>query len=293
MITTENQDMGPVYAILRDKARKIAASLPMADFYRIHAREIDLARQALTADQGLLAEIHALVRHTIENDFGHGLMHAHKVALDAGALVLIACERAGFDRTATERNLLSVQTAGLLHDMRRKEKQHAKAGALFAREKLAPFDFSPPEVDAICYAIRSHEAFQHIQPPPSIEAGLISDCLYDADKFRWGPDNFTDTLWDMVTFYNPPPIGIRCALSRGHEKIGRNQNDVSQRGGQTLRSPNDRFRYNDRPRTDEHDPYRIYAFAVRADVRYLWRMDRWISGFTCPRKAGAGSWRSS
>jgi hypothetical protein len=204
MIISENHDMGPVYAILRDKARKMAERLPLADFYRIHGREIDLARQALTSGRGLLAEIRDLVRHTIENDFGHGVMHAHKVALDAGALVLIACERAGLDHTATERRLLSVQTAGLLHDMRRKEKRHAEAGAVFARETLAAFDFSPPEVDAICYAIRNHEAFKRVQPPPSPEAGLVSDCLYDADKFRWGPDNFTDTLWDMVMFYNPP-----------------------------------------------------------------------------------------
>ena len=33
---------------------------------------------------------------------------------------------------------------------------------------------------------------------------LVSDCLYDADKFRWGPDNFSDTLWEMVSFMNPP-----------------------------------------------------------------------------------------
>jgi len=31
------------------------------------------------------------------------------------------------------------------------------------------------------------------------EAGcLVSDALYDADKFRWGPENFTTTLWTMV-----------------------------------------------------------------------------------------------
>ena len=29
---------------------------------------------------------------------------------------------------------------------------------------------------------------------------LISDALYDADKFRWGPDNFTTTLWDMLGY---------------------------------------------------------------------------------------------
>jgi hypothetical protein len=27
---------------------------------------------------------------------------------------------------------------------------------------------------------------------------MISDALYDADKFRWGPENFTYTLWHML-----------------------------------------------------------------------------------------------
>ena len=27
---------------------------------------------------------------------------------------------------------------------------------------------------------------------------MISDALYDADKFRWGPDNFIQTLWQML-----------------------------------------------------------------------------------------------
>jgi hypothetical protein len=31
----------------------------------------------------------------------------------------------------------------------------------------------------------------------------VSDCLYDADKFRWGPDNFRDTLWGMMQQANP------------------------------------------------------------------------------------------
>ena len=33
---------------------------------------------------------------------------------------------------------------------------------------------------------------------------LVSDCLYDSDKFRWGPDNFYYTVWDMVSFYKTP-----------------------------------------------------------------------------------------
>ena len=195
--------MGPVYAILREKSRKMADCLPTADFYRVHALEIDQARQALDGHD-LLEDIRSLVRNAIENDFGHGLRHAHKVALDAGALMLIECGRAGVDADAAARRCLVVQAAGLLHDMRRKERHHAEAGAAYAREVLTAFSFSAREVEHICYAIRNHEAFQRTQPAPSPEAALMSNCLYDADKFRWGPDNFTDTLWDMVTFYNPP-----------------------------------------------------------------------------------------
>ena len=36
------------------------------------------------------------------------------------------------------------------------------------------------------------------------ERALLSDCLYDADKFRWGPDNFSDTIWAMVSFLDMP-----------------------------------------------------------------------------------------
>ena len=218
MTPAETSDMGLVYAILRDHARRIANRLPTPDFYRIHAREIETS-QATMAGDALLADLRALVRATIENDFGHGLAHAHKVAVDAGALALIECRHQGLDAVSTERKLLVVQTAGLLHDMRRKEKQHAAAGAVFARKVLAGYDFTPREVGEICYAIRNHEAFQKVQSPPSDQAALVSDCLYDADKFRWGPDNFTDTLWDMVTFYNPPLSAFVARYPGGMQKL--------------------------------------------------------------------------
>ena len=47
-------------------------------------------------------------------------------------------------------------------------------------------------------AIRNHEAFQPCSRTADPATQLISDVLYDADKFRWGPDNFTETLWAMV-----------------------------------------------------------------------------------------------
>jgi hypothetical protein len=62
----------------------------------------------------------------------------------------------------------------------------------------------PDEIEDVCRAIQNHEAFKEITKIESAEGILVSDCLYDADKFRWGPDNFTHTLWDMISVHNPP-----------------------------------------------------------------------------------------
>ena len=45
---------------------------------------------------------------------------------------------------------------------------------------------------------------------------LISNALYDADKFRWGPDNFTMTLWDMLEYAN---IDMGLFISTYHKGI--------------------------------------------------------------------------
>lgn len=102
------------------------------------------------------------------------------------------------------RHVLLVQCAGLLHDIRRKKKNHAIKGAEFTERLLRDFPLSSKEVANICLAIQNHEAFKNKIEIASPKGKLISDCLYDADKFRWGPDNFTDTLWEMVSFLNPP-----------------------------------------------------------------------------------------
>ncbi len=47
-------------------------------------------------------------------------------------------------------------------------------------------------------AIANHEAFVEPKRIYSPFGQMMSDALYDADKFRWGPDNFTQTLWQML-----------------------------------------------------------------------------------------------
>lgn len=196
------EESAAVFAVLKHKAREIAAHLPEPDFYRDHADDLAHARHCLDQDP-LLCELRAFVIERLDDDFGHGIGHALKVAADAGALCLIEGARCGHGDAHIQRTSLICQAAGLLHDIRRKRPNHAAEGAQYARKALTAYAVDAGEIDAICYAIRNHEAFQRIQAPPTAMAGLMSDCLYDADKFRWGPDNFKDTLWDMVAFFNP------------------------------------------------------------------------------------------
>ena len=118
---------------------------------------------------------------------GHGQVHTRKVAIDTGALVLI--ERAG--DPDLPRLVLLAHLAGLLHDIRRSEKDHARRGAEEAARILEAFPLSPGEGRAISQAIGNHEAFQAYETLDDPQAELLSNALYDADKFRWGPDNFT------------------------------------------------------------------------------------------------------
>jgi hypothetical protein len=132
------------------------------------------------------------------------------VAVDSGALILI--EEGGVAPDARVRRLvLLAQLAGILHDIRRTEKEHAERGAEEAEEILASLSIRNDECARIVNAIRNHEAFRPCRTSTDSAAQLLSGALYDADKFRWGPDNFTDTLWAMVV---PRGIPLQALLPR-------------------------------------------------------------------------------
>ena len=52
-------------------------------------------------------------------------------------------------------------------------------------------------------------------------AQFLSDALYDADKFRWGPDNFTEMLWDMVEYRKASLDAVLKRFLKGMEGIER------------------------------------------------------------------------
>ncbi len=182
---------------LRQKARKIAAHKPLADFYRDFPHESALSGHQFNND-AVVCRLRAVVSEAIEDDYGHGLDHAIKVALDAGALVAIEGQQAGFSREFITGHIRMAHCAGLLHDIERRKKDHARLGAIYARQVLADYPFTKKEVSDIATAIANHEAFCSPLEMPTVTARMLSDCVYDSDKFRFGPDNFTHTVWDMV-----------------------------------------------------------------------------------------------
>lgn len=215
--------MNSSYEKVRQLARELVEKSTPPFFYDKFYAEHALSK-TFFENNTLINELTDFISAEIENDFGHGLHHSIKVAIDAGTLVIIECGLSEFSKEKTERILLLVQCAGLLHDIKRKEKNHAVKSADFALEFLKNYSLSQTEINDICHAIQSHEAFKEIVCKFSVEGQIISDCLYDADKFRWGPDNFAHTVWEMVKFSKIPLDEFMTHFPRGVKVIEKIKN---------------------------------------------------------------------
>jgi hypothetical protein len=191
-----------------DLSREIAADVGTPRFYLEREEEVALSRKWFAAEP-LVEEALRIVGER-EDCLGHGLIHVRKVAIDVGALILIEEGGARTD-VRVRRLVLLAHLSGLLHDIRRSEKNHAERGADEAAAILASFPLSDEECADVAGAIRNHEAFRPFRTEAGATARLLSDALYDADKFRWGPDNFTETLWAMII---PRGIPLQALLPR-------------------------------------------------------------------------------
>ncbi len=186
---------------LRQQARKIAARQPQADFYKDFSGEVALSSHCFYSDE-IVCRLRQFMCSALDNDFGHGMDHCQKVALDAGALVVIEGRSAHFSKDLIAAQMRLAHCAGLLHDIERRRNDHARQGAIRARRILAEYPFSEKEKNDVCVAIANHEAFGTPEEAATLAGRHLSDCLYDADKFRFGPDNFTHTVWEMVEASN-------------------------------------------------------------------------------------------
>jgi len=198
--------------------RVIAASFPQPRFYVCCREPLDLSRSLFDEDPQVV-KCRTFVRNELKEDLGHGIDHSEKVALEAGALASIEGERLFLKDPLRREACLLAQIAGLLHDVRRNEKDHAEAGAAVASRILREFSIFPEKRDDIMRAIANHEAFVEPRKIDSPVGQMISDSLYDADKFRWGPDNFTQTLWQMLRSSGAPIAPLIRRFPKGMEGI--------------------------------------------------------------------------
>lgn len=205
------EDVTHIYLNLRKQARNIVSTLPTPLFYRRFRKETASSRRMLKSQPQLIA-IKKEIAPLVENDFGHGTLHSKLVSIDAGAIVQVelknnlAVNKTRYSVSSINHQMVLVQAASLLHDIKRKEKNHSERGARFAKKilKSKNLSFTDAEIDIICTAIREHEAFTDRPVKKNKTGNLISNALYDADKFRWGVDNFTHTIWGMVIFADIP-----------------------------------------------------------------------------------------
>jgi hypothetical protein len=200
--------------------KKIAASFPDPQFYKFCKEDLCFAHALFVEDPRVLT-CRQYIQKNLRENLGHGVEHAEKVALEAGALVY----REGMSLSLTDAShreaTILAEIAGLLHDLCRGEKDHSQASARAAQRVLRGFSLPPEKEKLILTAITNHEAFVEPQPLGCVLAQTISDALYDADKFRWGPDNFTVTLWRMLRFTQASIPRLVSRFPKGMKGISR------------------------------------------------------------------------
>jgi hypothetical protein len=186
----------PHYRRLQELSLQVASVLSSPRFYRTFRDELRHS-ESLLADHGLVRQCRARLDESLL-ECAHGLCHCEAVARDAGAIVLIECRERRMDAAETGALAEAAVIAGLLHDIKRREEDHAVRGSIEAERILSEVGMDSRRRGYVSYAIRNHEAFKAVCDLGDEAGCLVSDALYDADKFRWGPENFTTTLWTMV-----------------------------------------------------------------------------------------------
>src|SRR5512142_680434 len=113
----------PLYQKLRDTARRIAGTLPKPAFYEKHEGVIRRADETLVSDETIRRCRTYLDASQLE--CAHGLFHCETVARDAGAIVLVEAHERGIAEADTGSLFTAAMIAGLLHDIKRREEDHA------------------------------------------------------------------------------------------------------------------------------------------------------------------------
>ena len=188
--------MNNVLHLLKEEARALSSEFQPL-FYTQFQSELSFSRE-LFFDHPLILRCREDVLPFLNDSYGHGIQHAKKVAVEASAIVLI--EGGGHGINTSRHVALLAQLSGLLHDICRLDGDHARKGEEMARIILQDYPLGDLDKEMVCFSIRNHEAFAAEEVSSDPQTALLSGALYDADKFRWGPDNFSTTLWEICDY---------------------------------------------------------------------------------------------
>lgn len=179
---------------LKRHARELSASRPQPAFYMECAEEIGHA-SSLFFDHPLMLRLQNDALGFLNDPCGLGVEHGKRVAVDAAALVL--AEPTGLNQEERRRVALLAEMAGLLHDSMRHEDDHPDKGADLCLRILRGYPLTPEERIWIAQAVALHEADLPLAEGGPESARLLAGAVHDADRFRFGPDFFSATLWEL------------------------------------------------------------------------------------------------
>ncbi len=200
---------------LRQEAWEISQRKRPA-FYDHYQNELRYSKEVFFS-HSLILRCREDVLPFLNDDFGHGIEHSKKVAIESGAIVL--AETAGWETDLGRHVAVLAQISGLMHDICRLQGEHAKQGAELSFTILQDYPVTQQDKEMIAFAIANHEAFKSNQAAPDATTAIVNGALYDADKFRWGPDNFVTTLWEICDYLEWPLDKIHERFPKGLDVV--------------------------------------------------------------------------
>lgn len=223
---TSFSDVTSPFAAYREKAKELYGAMRPLLFYEIMKNEIASAERKAAESSAAVFSCELMKGRS--GALGHGFAHAQRVAIESAAIVYAECGEVERAEKVAEAALV----AGYLHDIRRDERDHPRKGAEEAISLLkGRCDERLSEM--VAFAIRNHEAFKEPEKVSDADFMLCSDALYDADKFRWGPDNFIYTIWDMAESMGVEISAIMSRYEKGMEGVAKIKSTFRTRTGRT------------------------------------------------------------
>jgi len=197
---------------IKRHARDLVAARPLPAFSLDCAEELAHA-SSMFFDHPLMLRLQSDALGFLNEACGLGVEHAKRVAIDAAAIVL--AEPSDLPAEDRRRLALLAEMAGLMHDALRFEEDHAEKGADLCLRVLRGYPLDERERSLVARAVALHESPLPLADDGPLDERLLAGAVHDADRFRFGPDIFAATLWELCECEEWPLERIAAKFPEG------------------------------------------------------------------------------